>query len=131
MGVDIGKAYWSYSGFMRFRIALAAAEEIDLLEMRGFKSALGYDSREAVREWTDESGNDITILRPFLDHSDCDGELTWQDCEQVVDRIEEIINTWDDDVHDHPDRAVDVSRGRTLVAEMRDRITNRRALVFS
>lgn len=124
MGIDIGKAQWAYSGFMRFREKLASAEGIDLRQMRGF----GDDNQN--RPWEDDNGNDVTILRPFLDHSDCDGELTWQECAQVVDRIEQIIETWrapeGDYIHGR-----DISQGKLLVAEMRDCVNTKTALEFT
>lgn len=64
----------SYSGFNALRQALAVRIGIDLGKMRGW----GGD-----REWGD-------IMDPLVDlltHSDCDGRLTWQQCERVAPRL--------------------------------------------
>ena len=121
MGIDIGNAQWAYSGFMRFREKLALADGITLRQMDSF----GGD-----QPWENADGKDITILRPFLDHSDCDGELTWQECEQVVDRIEQIIDSWRAPEGDFT-HGRDISQGKLLVAEMRDCIRTKTVLEFT
>ncbi|AWN03857.1 hypothetical protein PBI_PEREGRIN_17 [Rhodococcus phage Peregrin] len=125
MGIDIGQAHWAYGSFHRFRTRLAEAEGIDLNQMEGFQRPIGECARNS---WTNDAGEDITILRPFLDHSDCDGELSWQECEQVVDRLAEILNEWakaSESEFDH-----DVYEGRVLVTEMRACINHKEALEF-
>jgi hypothetical protein len=125
MGVDIGQAHWAYGSFHRFRTRLALAEGFDLNQMEGFQRPIGECARNS---WQDEDGNDITVLRPFLDHSDCDGELTWQECQLVVDRLEEIINEWAKE----PDSELDfhISEARVLIAEMRACIETKESLEF-
>ncbi|WP_032376698.1 hypothetical protein [Rhodococcoides fascians] len=121
MGLDLGRAQWAYSGFNRFRTKLAGAEGINLDQMDGY--AMVEFRYVKGLPWTDESGNDVTVLRPFLDHSDCDGELTWEECAQVVDRIEEIVATWDPE-----DR--DTMQGRLMVEDMRECVTEQTSLRF-
>lgn len=61
----------SYSGFGIFRELLASSVHIALNNMVGF----GGET-----EWTKEE--------PFyelLNHSDCDGKLTWVDCESLME----------------------------------------------
>ena len=125
MGIDIGKAHWAYGSFHLFRTRLAEAEGIDLNQMEGFQRPIGEYARNS---WTKDDGEDITILRPFLDHSDCDGELSWQECEQVVDRIEEILDEWEK-VFDS-ELYFDINEGRVLVSEMRACIETKEALEF-
>lgn len=86
MGLDFSHtdASWSYSGFRRFREALATHEGIDLTVMNGFRGA--GDDRTRT-EWTDIT----TPLRPLLDHSDCDGVLTPDECRQVAPYLRSIL----------------------------------------
>lgn len=86
---------WSYGGFNRFRKALAAAEGFDLDQMQGFMTddIHGGDPRPiAGRSWDDVT----TDLKPLLNHSDCDGELTPEECAQVFPRLRKICDGLDD-----------------------------------
>lgn len=80
MGLDFSHtdAHWAYSGFGRFREALADHEGIALPEMVGFGGHLSW-------------GTVTTPLKPLLDHSDCDGELTPEECSLVAPRLREVI----------------------------------------
>ncbi|MEU0665710.1 hypothetical protein ABZ508_26490 [Streptomyces lavendulocolor] len=81
MGLDFTHtdAHWSYTGFGRFRQALALHEGFELKTMVGY----GGD-----REWSTVD----TPLKPLLDHSDCDGELTPEDCATVAPRLREVVD---------------------------------------
>src|SRR3546814_9161128 len=71
MGLDFSHtdAHWAYSGFTRFRRALAKHEGIDLDAMEGFQRH--GDDRPRV------SWNTVTTpLKPLLDHSDRSEEHT-------------------------------------------------------
>lgn len=119
IGVDMGIAQWSYGGFSRFRRLLAAEEGIDLDRMAGF----GLPADEAT-PW-----NTVTTpLHPLLDHSDCDGELSPEECAQVAPRLKEICEAWSED--DDPPIAYDRSAGLALVAEMNKAVAEGRPLVF-
>ncbi len=59
----------SYFGFHEFRRAWAQLLGFDLEGMQGFGG---------TRPWTTEP------LQCFFDHSDCDGEISWQDAEQIL-----------------------------------------------
>jgi len=85
MGIDFshGTAHWSYSGFMEFRNKLANQIAINLNEMEGF------DGHE---KWNMES-DPIMML---LNHSDCDGELTAEQCRVIAPRLKELIADWED-----------------------------------
>ncbi len=90
MGLDFshGNAHWTYSGFNRFRKRLAAAIGFDLDEMDGFKLN--------GRSWNDMKD----AIKPLLNHSDCDGDLTPDECRQVEPRLREIVSAWPDDDFD-------------------------------
>jgi len=88
--------HWSYGGFQRFRRALAKAEGFDLKSMQGYATddVHGADTRPlGGRSW-DEVATD---LKPLLNHSDWDGELTPEECAQVYPRLREILAGWDDE----------------------------------
>lgn len=90
MGVRIGDATWSYTGFHNFRTEVARLDGIDLNEMAGF-----CDREDAVR-WDSVD----SALNPLLDHSDCDGVLTPEQCAQVAPRLAELS----DQLHSSYDR---------------------------
>jgi hypothetical protein len=81
---------WSYGGFDRFRQRLAEAEGFSLNEMAGFGEGFGEDAVRGTRSWDDVT----TELAPLLNHSDCDGEMTPQECAAVLPRLREIITGW-------------------------------------
>lgn len=102
MGIDFNHnrppghhcAQWSYRGFNRFRIRLAASEGFDLEEMQGFSRGdwdLDGDHRMfGTRPW----GEITSDLKPLLNHSDCDGELMPEECAQVAPRLREVAESW-------------------------------------
>lgn len=92
-GSNVG---WAYSGFNRFRARLAKEIGLDLDLMEGF----GGD-----RKW---SCQDAII--PFLNHSDCEGELTAEECATVGPRLKELVKNWDE--------CVDKSRALELANDM-------------
>lgn len=101
---DAPTAQWSYGGFHHFRQLLAAEDRIDLDYMQGFTK-----DPETARPWSEVS----TTLLPLLNHSDCDGELTPEECGQILPRLKEIRLTWketDADPWDvqHLDALIDV-----------------------
>jgi len=59
----------SYLGFHEFRKAWAQLLGFNLEDMQGFGG---------TQPWTTEP------LQCFFDHSDCDGEISWQDAEQIL-----------------------------------------------
>lgn len=89
MGIDFShtEAYWAYSGFHRFRLRLAQEIQIDLEMMDGFGGDIPFDSV-----------NDS--IKPLLDHSDCEGELTPEECAKVAPRLRELVAAWPDDDRD-------------------------------
>lgn len=78
MGVNIGRSQWAYGLFAEFRRELAALEGFELGEMRGF---------DGERSWDEVT----TPLAPFLNHSDCDGDLSPEECAQVWPRLADLL----------------------------------------
>ncbi len=105
MGLDFshGNAHWSYGGFSRFREALAIHEGFFLNDMQGF---------DGERPWSAVT----TDIKPLLDHSDCDGELTPEECAQVAPRLREILADWQERGHD----TYDIHAGLELADAMDD-----------
>jgi len=92
MGLDFseGDAHWSYSGFMRFRRHLAKEIGIHLDAMEGF----GFDeSPRTLIKW--DRVHDPIV--PLLDHSDCDGDLSVEECRTIAPRLRELVQGWSDD----------------------------------
>lgn len=85
MGLDVGRASWSYSGFNRFCTRLASMIGLTLDRMVGF----GGD-----QQWPDPKEEPIVFL---LDHSDCDGDLTPDQCHRIAPRLREMVAAWPDD----------------------------------
>jgi hypothetical protein len=86
MGLDFvgSSAHWSYTGFHDFRVRLAREIEISLDNMAGFGGTESWDGL-----------NDPIIL--LLNHSDCDGELTPEQCSVVAPRLRVLVGFWPDD----------------------------------
>jgi hypothetical protein len=106
MGLDFSHcdAYWSYSGFNRFRERLANQIGFSLGEMVGFGGK---------REW-DTVHDDI---KPLLDHSDCDGVLTPEECKIVYPRLAELIQNWSEYDRDKI-MALELIEGMKLCVEL-------------
>lgn len=82
MGLDFshGGVHFSYEGFARFRIQLAAAAGIELLAMEGHGGSL---------LWSGVSDPVATFLRP----RDVDLEIPPEMCVAVADRLLEIVTS--------------------------------------
>jgi hypothetical protein len=87
---DAPTAQWSYGGFHRFRQLLAAEDGIDLERMAGFTDDFSGKPAPPGKPWSEVA----TTLAPLLNHSDCDGELTPDECIQIMPRLKEIRVTW-------------------------------------
>ena len=81
MGLDVSHDCWngSYSAFMRFRAELAKAAGLPPL-----KEHAGYSSIGGLQFDVDDP------LTTLLDHSDSEGEIPWQKCEDLATRLEEL-----------------------------------------
>jgi len=87
MGLDFNHsdAHWSYSGFNDFRRHLAKDIGIDLDKMIGFN---GDRSWSGIKD----------PLCLLLNHSDCDGHLTPNQCKKIAPRLREVISKWEDSI---------------------------------
>lgn len=85
-------ASWSYSGFSSFRSRLAEKIGIDLNSMEGF----GRFDKSPRKSW--DTINDP--IKPFLNHSDCDGELSPEECKSIASRLRELVKAWHEDDYD-------------------------------
>lgn len=84
-------AHWSYSGFHRFRQRLAREIGLDLDAM------VGFAENGQGRSWIEVPPDPIVWL---LNHSDCDGDLTPDQCKTLGPRLLELVARWPDIDHD-------------------------------
>lgn len=93
MGLDTSHGCWSgpYSSFNRWRVAVAKVIGIDLWHMAGFWSPDYEECKhwDSSMEWDDLPKRPLHLL---LNHSDCDGELRWEDCAAIADDLESILD---------------------------------------
>lgn len=84
MGLNTTHNAWQgpYSSFNEFRKWLASKININLDEY------IGYMHPDATKEITSINHKIMSLLN----HSDCDGELTPEECRQIAEGIEEILN---------------------------------------
>lgn len=85
MGLDTTHGAWSggYGSFSSWRNWLANKIGIQLNEMEGFLGS---------KKWKQLPPDDLHIL---LNHSDCDGHISWKDCGKIAKRLSEILSTKD------------------------------------
>lgn len=143
MGLDFShcNARWGYIGFMHFRTRLAAEAGIALhcTESFAFTASgkgpaktvylcLAADNddgpnygnligRQPVLKW--ENIKDDIV--PFLNHSDCDGILTPEECAKVHPRLSELIFKWPEDDTDKI-KALELVEGMKLCVERRENL---------
>jgi hypothetical protein len=115
VGNRCSEAQWSYSGFREFRNKIAKVAGINLEDMLGFHGCKGWSSVE----------DDIALL---LNHSDCDGILTPEQCKKINPRLSELLNKLPEDSHwiDHDKRC-----GKILAEDMKECVEKNIDLVFS
>jgi hypothetical protein len=105
-------ACFTYGSFGDFRRRIGTIICLPLYEMEGFGGVRNWD------EWRDHP------LYPLMNHSDCDGEITWIDCARIFPALEMIISKW-------PQHDLLRKEGMKLVAHMRYCVEAERALVFN
>lgn len=112
MGLDTSHGCWhgAYSAFMTWRRELAKAAGLPPLDlMEGFYVPLGakgglptlyYGFRNEGDNYLEDLDSRLPIswncLKPnplhiLLNHSDCDGELSWEDCSAIAASLEELL----------------------------------------
>lgn len=111
MGLDTSHDCWSgaYSSFMRWREKLMEVAGLPpLMFMEGFfRKADAYDPIHWARKGlgSEDGFNNYYACLPIkwealkpdplhilLNHSDCDGEIRWEDAEPIAKRLEEIAD---------------------------------------
>ena len=141
MGLDFshGGAHWSYSGFMAFRKRLAREIGVDLECMAGFAPDemvmslspeqwtlldLGHRPKQFNVSWA--TVNDPIV--PLLKHSDCDGNLSVEECRTIAPRLRELVRGWSDTPSPH--EAYDKMQALLLADGMEQCAREGRALEF-
>jgi hypothetical protein len=106
MGLDFshGDAHWGYISFNGFRTRLAATT-----------------GRTLESFWTGQY-NDHP-LAPLLNHSDCDGEISPEDCARVAPALKAIMEQW-------PENDSDRHKGLLLVEAMQECVVKKEPLEF-
>lgn len=110
MGLDTTHDCWhgSYSGFMRWRQAVAAAAGLPELErMEGYGGDIAWDQVSCD-----------PALKELLNHSDCDGEIPAHRCKAVAVALEAMLPHLEDSgAFGHRSCAVRFIRGLRAAAE--------------
>lgn len=90
MGIAFSRstAHWSYSGFDRFRQRLSLAIGVD-------RDA----ANDAIRDGGMAAWNKVwdavhDPIKDLLLHSDCDGELTPEQCAVIAPRLRQLVAAW-------------------------------------
>jgi hypothetical protein len=83
MGLDISHDCWhgSYSSFARFREKLA-----EVCGYGNINDMVGFSDDRPGKGWPG-----VDPIEKLLDHSDCDGEIRWQDCEGIAKSFERVL----------------------------------------
>ena len=115
MGLDFTHcdACWSYGTFHVFRCFLAEAIGINLDETNGFDGNGSWD------------GITDPILG-LLNHSDCDGELSPEQCRVIAPRLRELVEILSVDPEfreDHRDQALELADGMDSAAATNEPLT--------
>jgi len=89
MGIDFShcKASWSYGGFSKFRHRIAEECGLDVA---------GGDMYE-YGQYKKLSTHDIY---PFIDHSDCEGDMSVENMKKVAPAIRKAVEQWDENDYD-------------------------------
>ena len=84
MGLDTTHNCWHgpYSHFNNFRRWVAKQIGLNLDSMEGFGGDISFDITNHP-------------IKPLLEHSDCDGELTPDECRSIIEGAEIILNKID------------------------------------
>lgn len=97
MGLDFShsEASWSYSRFHQFRKRLfkETSNGLDLGKMEGFTRMFDDNNDETPISF-DEYNHD---LRDFINHSDCEGELTPEQMKVIEPALRAQVSSWGED----------------------------------
>ncbi len=110
MGLDTTHDCWhgAYSAFHRWRCELAKIAGYPPLDlMEGFYNPLGKGHLPTLYSGSNENSHSLeqldaglpvkweclkpSPLHEFLYHSDCDGEIAWENCNVIANCLEELL----------------------------------------
>lgn len=119
MGVGFShcKASWSYGGFNDFRAELAEMVGIDLWQMRGFSHSPRKGNGSEGIEWPAAETEPLIHL---LNHSDCEDDLSPEQCRAIAPRLAELCNRLADG-YDR-DMGAELAKGMALAAQKNERL---------
>lgn len=119
------KARWSYGGFHAFRNKLAKSIGIDLEEMDGHlkkhPTDMGY-YKPGNKSWKEVKSS----IKDLLNHSDCQGNLTPEQCNIIFPTLRQILNLWETTVENQ----YDIEQGNYLADAMEYCALNNKDLNF-
>jgi hypothetical protein len=117
MGLDFSHcdAHWAYSGFNRFRTRLCQELGVDWEAIVGklFQKMTTEEEKQADAEFAKIADHDIA---PLLNHSDCDGDLSPEQCVSVARALRSLTANWPDDDYDKQ-QAIFLAEGCELAAQ--------------
>lgn len=89
MGLDTSHNCWhgAYSSFMRFRRSLGAQIGIVLDSYNDYGGTSGIHSSQIQHD-----------LMPLFNHSDCDGELSVKESEQIVKGLNSVLENFNESI---------------------------------
>lgn len=98
MGLDISHGTWhgAYSSFHRWRVEIAKCLGIPLDLMEGFYPTSDNSYLDQLNQHAEKfpllwDAFKPSPLHELLYHSDCDGEIDWQNCAAIADALEELL----------------------------------------
>lgn len=93
---------WAYSGFMAFRdrVLQYFGTSADELYRRPENAISTTDPQPTEGPWTRVPAD----LFPFINHSDCDGVLTPDECRRVSAWLWRVVDSWPDTIETQYDR---------------------------
>lgn len=114
MGLDFTHcgAHWGYIGFGRFRQRIANA----LGHIGNYYESLLNGEPVEMGKYADD-------IKPFLFHSDCDGELTPDEMKKIWPILEHVVKLWDDN-------DCDKQQALELISGMKYAISKNEPIVF-
>lgn len=98
MGLDVSVKGLSYDetyhcgyitfGYYRMAVAKAWNEEFGKLYEKPYMDIFfkGYTQEECNR-WNEICNDDLDL---FLNHSDCEGKISWQDCKKIYNAMKDL-----------------------------------------
>lgn len=125
MGLYVSHGAWigSYGAFMAWRKRIAQVAGFPPLElMEGFYTPIDESKRaysfDTPTLWTSEKPNHLLLdldsklpikweslkyspISLLLDHSDCEGKISWRKCNKIADCLEPLINLLPEEESEH------------------------------